>query len=102
MGKKSTFRSFACDTCDSPLCDQLVFLYSWLKREREDLFDSSSLEEGTWYLDRSKGFGTIKRDGSGRFPAIQPVLKDLKDEASLTEMSKTLEKYIFKHLESIF
>lgn len=99
--KKSTFRCFANGGCDSPLCDQLVFLYEWLKESKPDLLDEGTQDPGTWYLDREKGFTVIKRDGTGRFPAIQPVLKHPKEENSLIDMRKATEAYIIKHLEAM-
>ena len=32
--KKSTLKAFAFGGCDSPLCDQLLFLYEWLRVEK--------------------------------------------------------------------
>jgi hypothetical protein len=57
--KKGTLTAFAFGGCDSPLCDQLIFLYLWLKTNMPD-----DIEEkvGKWNLNKVKGFTEIKDD----------------------------------------
>merc|ERR1712019_155446 len=43
--KKTIIRTFAFGGCNSPLCDQVLFLYEWLLRERPDWLLAS---EGKW------------------------------------------------------
>jgi len=101
--KKSTLVAFAFSNCDSPLCDQLVFLYEWLEVKipvaiKPDL-------PGVWVFDRKKGFTQIvpKDAGDeGRILAIQPVLLDPYDEDYLTKMREALQSYLMRHLEMIY
>jgi len=59
-------------------------------------------EYGMWHLNRQKSFTVIKRDDTGRFPAIQPVLlKHAKEESSLIDMRKATEAYIITHLDAM-
>lgn len=94
--KRNTVIAMAYGACDSPICDQLAFLYEWLLKERPD---SLVMVEGNWYFDREKGFTSIKQDGTGSFRAIQPMLLDPLDEALLVKMRNALEEYFLRHLQ---
>lgn len=99
--KHTTLLSMAYGGCDSPLCDQLLFLYEWLMKN-----ESSSLKvtEGFWNFDKAKGFTSVVQEDNGMFRAKQPVLVNPKDEELLVRMRDALETYLMQHLNvhSIF
>lgn len=92
--KKTTLRAYACGSCDSPLCDQLVFLYQWIKAEMPECLSDQT--PGSWVFDQKKGFTSVSPTADGPFRAIQPTLKEPKDEASLIRMRTALESYVVR------
>jgi len=90
--KKSTIRAFAAGGCDSPLCDQLLFLYLWMSRYRKsDLV----IREGKW---RRNEHGFSEVGPTGLFPAVQPILKDPCDEQALLAMRHALQDGLFRYM----
>jgi len=96
--KHSTVKAFAYGGCDFPLCDQLLFLYEWLKVEKEDWLE---MPQGTWHYDKDKGFTTLMAGGNGGFQAIQPRLAKPKDEMALMAMRMMLESMLLQHLREL-
>mmetsp|Transcript_140937 Transcript_140937/g.244058 ORF Transcript_140937/g.244058 Transcript_140937/m.244058 type:complete len:193 (-) Transcript_140937:94-672(-) len=96
--KKNTVKAYAGNGCDSPICDQLVFLYEWLCAEMPDAM--INLEAGIWVFNKEKGFTTVKPGdiSDGDIKAIQPQLKNPKDEASLMKMRTILEENLLNFL----
>jgi len=96
--KKSTFKAFACGGCDSPLCDQLLFLYEWACKERSHYLE---IEEGYWHFNAEKGFTEIKSTSDGSpdtFRAIRPKIAHPNQEEELVELRHALHNYLMKHL----
>lgn len=94
--KKSTFLAMAYGGCDAPLCDQLLFLYEWMVQEAPE---SLVATEGYWKFNKEKGFTMVTQEPTGSFRAIQPVLKEPKDEQVLVRMRHALETYFLRHLK---
>lgn len=98
--KKSIVTAFAFGCCDSPLCDQLLFLIEWLKDRQPDALDKK--ETGTWQLD-DKGFtmvkdGRVAADGAA---GVQPVLHEPLNEEVLSSCRNALQEYLLRHLRSL-
>merc|ERR1712039_480520 len=96
MFKKSTIKAFAQGGCDSPLCDELLFLYLWLHEHDKDALD---VETGMWNFDKEKGFTTIQE--TGMFKAIRPKLKNPSDTAMLLKLRSALADELFDHLDRV-
>jgi len=97
--KKSTIVAFATDSCDSPMCDQLLFLYEWLMENEASWLTQG--KQGKWVLDPKRGFTRIDASASGGISAIQPVMVNSQDEFALQKMRVMTEAYVFKHLGSL-
>ena len=73
--KKNTLQSFARGKCDSPLCDQVLFLYLWMKDNRPDWL--AAAPPGAWVCDRNRGYTNVeqRRPDTARqeFLGIQPT-----------------------------
>ena len=87
-----------------PLCDQLCFLYAWLRKERPGALRGGV--EGEWWLDEKSGYTGVcdgRRPSPSRcgIPAIQPCLAEPLDEALLQSMREALETFLLRHLESV-
>merc|ERR1711920_102873 len=95
MFKRSTIKAFAQGACDSPLCDELLFLYLWLREHDTDALD---VDTGMWNLDKENGFTTIQK--TGMFKAIRPKLKHPRDEAMLLKLREAFAKELFLHLDA--
>merc|ERR1712232_1166795 len=93
--KKSTIASFAFKCCDSPLCDQLIFLQEYLMVARQDSLDKTA--PGTWVV-TEKGFTSVKySDGqlsANDVLATQPVLKEPLNESCLAAGRWALQEYL--------
>jgi hypothetical protein len=101
--KKSTFQAYATDSCDSPLCDQLVLLYEWLATDAPGALKDHH-EAGRWVFNREKGFTQVIYGESADaetdyIPAIQPKLLDPRDEKLLGSMRDFLKVSLIEHLE---
>jgi len=97
--KKSTLKAFAAGGCDSPLCDQLLFLAEWLLDEQKTWVTTTS---GAWEFDKDKGFTTIvETPQENAMRGSRPTLSKPKDEASLLQMRAVLEHYLRKHVDSL-
>jgi len=98
--KKNTLRAFADGGCDSPLCDQLVFLYEWLVTEHPEYMDDKP--PGWWHYCNKKCFTYTSEELdtekalSTPFKAIQPTLKSPKDESSLLDMRLALQDTLLR------
>lgn len=98
--KKSTLMAFAKGGCDSPLCDQLLFLHEWLRDEKPQYLNPA--QPGTWVFDQEKGFTKIDAgESSGGVPGLQPTLLKAKDEPALLEMRYALEEHLKRHIGSL-
>ena len=100
--KKSTVPAFAAGSCDSPLCDQLLFLHEWLAKEQPGWL--ASQEIGKWCLDRTSGFTSIRPAdpaASGGIRGVQPVLLNPKDENMLEEIRAVLQQYALQHVQAL-
>jgi len=104
--KKSTLVSFAYDGCDSPLCDQIVFLYEWLTNNGSG---SNALESNRawWHVQHKEGVGvyTYISDESVSpygIQATQPKMRDPYDEEELQGMRKALTDYFLRHLQELY
>ena len=97
--KRSTVASFAAGACDSPLCDQLLFLYEWLKREKPGWLANEEI--GQWCLNRKSGFTSIDRAATDGIRAIQPVLRNANDTAILEEIRGVLQTFALQHVEAL-
>jgi len=98
--KKSTLHAFANGTCDMPLCDQVCFLYEWAQKECPKLLE---YPQGEWWIDPKTGHsGVCDGDHEHKLgvQAIQPVMVNPKDEATLQAFRSALEKYLLRHLSS--
>jgi len=95
--KKNTIKPCAFGGCDSPLCDQLLFLYVWLKANKPEELD---LKEGMWNFTLGKEFVEIKEEGM--FRAMQPVLKNPHKEKALYSMRQALQDHLERHLKWLY
>jgi len=96
--KQSTVRAFAFGGCDSPLCDQLIFLHIWMRHNHPSWL--AAAPHGSWCFDQDKGFTSIKVDGAGT-PGIQPTLATPKDEECLTRLRHTMHTYFLRHMDAL-
>lgn len=94
--KRNTIRAYAGGGCDAPLCDQLVFLYEWLRIELPNTL--AGMTEGTWKFNAEKGFSSVEDGGDGNIRAIQPYLSSPGDETSLMKMRCKLESNLLRFL----
>jgi len=111
--KKSTVQAFAYGACDSPLCDQLLFLFEHLQIHRPDLLSRPSMTPGLWVFNRKSGFTSVDKEklemlrsrgpggGPGGIIAVQPVLRHPKEGQSLNLMRELLQTYLLRHLQSL-
>merc|ERR1711920_671585 len=97
--KKPTFKSFANGTCDCPLCDQLVFIYEFLSKDKPEFL--SAEKRGKWRVDKTTGFTSIDVNASDGVDAVQPTLANPTDQATLEELRKALQTYILLHLRAL-
>lgn len=97
--KKTTVAAFAHGSCDSPLCDQLLFLYEWLVKLQPTWL--AQVSPGSWCVDRATGYTTVKFGVSDGTPAIQPKLAHPKDEAALQGMRAVLQRYCLEHVQAL-
>jgi len=104
--KKSTLRALALGGDDSPLCDQILFLYEWSERFRKELIADN--DPGMWDIDYVKGFTSIKAEvmdpkpSHGQISAKQPALLNPLDELGLDLLRQALSKFFLRHLSSIY
>jgi len=97
--KKNTVKAFADSGCDSPLCDQLVFLAEYLMEKQPEWL---SFSFGAWKLDREKGFTSVEEGpATPHIKGMRPTLSKPKDEPSLQAMREVLEQYLLKHIKSL-
>jgi hypothetical protein len=104
--KKSTVSAFAFGGCDSPLCDQLIFLHEWLCDEMSEALVKPT--PGRWTIVGQKAgqashtavehVGNVSKGGT---LAIQPHLRAPEDEDALKTMRECLENMLLKHLKRI-
>lgn len=111
--KKVTLRAFACDCCDAPLCDQLLFLNVWLKDNQPQAagdgpnaeeFSQTWIrsEEGAWNFNKKWQYTSVDtKPGVPGLRAIQPVMRQAHDVEALYLMSEVLQKYTLGHLEDL-
>ncbi|CAE7030149.1 unnamed protein product [Symbiodinium natans] len=106
--KQSTVKAFALGTCDAPLCDEVCFLFEWcLANCPESLLDAQG-DGGEWWIDPENGFSGIATEAHPAperarrlgVRALQPSMKDPKDQAFLQKMRDVLEEYVLKHMDS--
>jgi len=99
--KKSTIAAFAHGCCDSPLCDQLIFLIEYLKLKRPTALKDT--EVGKWTVNSERGFTAVERSSSlsaDDTRAIQPVLRDHNDMETLKVARIALQHYLLEHLRT--
>lgn len=103
--KKNTMMSFAYGSSDSPLCDQILFLYLWMKEKHPDWLAPAA--EGVWVCDRRSGFTSVEpkvepRDGK-EFLGVQPALAPswVKDEQASKEMRRTIHEQTLTYMRSL-
>lgn len=100
--KKSTLVAFAVGGCDSPLCDQLVFLNEWLVETNPSWVTQ---DVGVWVFDKEKGFTCVRprtaEDDASCIAALQPALTSPKDEAGMWAMRTTLQTYLLQHINCL-
>merc|ERR1712146_30991 len=80
--KQSTIAAFAFGGCDSPLCDQLLFLHEWMEVNMPCSLAKPVV--GGWVFDLAKGFTTIG-DPSVGVLATQPSLSNPNEEWTLNQ-----------------
>lgn len=97
--KKTTIQAFAHGACDSPLCDQLLFVRGFLTVKQPGAL---KLPPGFWRKD-DKGFLTIqnKKEDSLGVRACQPILKQPGDAKLLMQCRKACEHMFFSRLKAI-
>lgn len=99
--KKSTVRAFANGTCDMPLCDQVCFIYEWLRYTQAASISEGA--EGSWWVDPESGYsGVGDSDHPHTFgtPALQPKLAEPMDETVLLDVRTALEEHLLLHLDA--
>jgi hypothetical protein len=97
--KKTTVAAFASGRCDAPLCDQVLFLHEWIAKEQPTWLAQAS--PGSWCMDKTTGFTTVKVGVSEGSLAIQPRLANPKDEAALQEIRAVLQRYCLQHVQAL-
>jgi len=105
--KKSTLQAFAYHACDSPLCDQLLFLYEWLLEKGTSLLAKHDAP-GRWILPEGKKYSIVEpvRDQDYKYlphelRAIQPVLRYPLYKQGLDSMREALNDYLLNHLDAM-
>mmetsp|Transcript_89489 Transcript_89489/g.217084 ORF Transcript_89489/g.217084 Transcript_89489/m.217084 type:complete len:180 (-) Transcript_89489:161-700(-) len=111
--KRLTLRSFACDGCDAPLCDQLLFLNEWVKANQPqapaqyaDLKGVAETwvveEKGVWNLNRVHQYTSVDtKEGMPGLKAQQPLMRHTHDAEALYRMSEALQDYTLNHLSEL-
>jgi hypothetical protein len=101
--KKSTIAAFAFKNCDSPLCDQLIFIMEYMLSHHPKHLTRT--QPGKWNVDEKKGFTSVdngvalsERDTQ----ASQPVLSDPHNEECLKAARIALQDYLMRHLRSVY
>lgn len=97
-GKKPLVQAFAHDEWDGPLYEQLFFLYEFFRPEEPSKFVCA---EGTWRFDATLGATVVDAGRKGAIAALKPALQVPRDEANLKRMSRTMEVYLFNHLNEV-
>jgi len=104
--KKSTLFAFSKGYDDSPLCDQLLFLYEWQQQFSADPNNRVfSMEVGEWKVDPEKGRTQVTKMDQvpmEKVRGFQPVMEDPFDEDSLEKMQNMLQEYLLGHLEWLY
>ncbi|OLP86834.1 hypothetical protein AK812_SmicGene32013 [Symbiodinium microadriaticum] len=106
--KQSTVKAFALGTCDAPLCDEVCFLFEWCLANSPEALMEAAGEGGEWWIDPDNGFsGVVTKDRPAPEKArcldaraLQPSMKDPKDQVILQAMRNVLEEYVLRHLAS--
>lgn len=101
--KKTTVTAFANGSCDTPLCDQVCFVYEWCKRT---CFEELETIEGNWWLNTKNGFtgvaDVIPPDYLDQeIRAVQPCMKDPTNMDLLNRMRSALERLVVYHMSMI-
>lgn len=108
--KKSAIRAFAHGGCDSPFYNELLFLYEWLRAERPE---SLRVAEGSWICVPAAGSSSVKQciqgiqglsmsmslvPGTTSIDAVQPSLRNGRDESVLMDMRNSLLDTLHRRL----
>jgi len=100
--KMVTLRAFACDCCDAPLCDQLLFINEWVKINQPKSFTWVSAEQGAWnYNVKWQCTSVDTRPGMLGIRAVQPVMRQPHDAEALYRMSEALQDYMLGHMADL-
>lgn len=107
--KQGTVRALANRQADGPLCDQLCFLWDYLRltrgEEAAEILDKGPT--GMWTINKERGFSGVRTGGDANpeldmgIQALQPKLRNPRDEATLLMLSDVLEEYLLRHLEQV-
>merc|ERR1712217_467999 len=96
--KKRTLASFAFGGCDSPLCDQLIFLHEWIALRQPEWIDT---HEGEWRFDQEAAHTKVDTSSRRGPQGCQPSLKDPNDETKLNVQRDKLQEYVMRHLHRL-
>jgi len=97
--KKSTIAAFAFGCCDSPLCDQLIFVIEFLKETYPEALKNTA--NGKWTVNAEKGFTSVEAAttlSDGDTWATQPILANHQDLQALNLGRHALQNFLLRHL----
>jgi len=97
--KKSTVRAFVDGGCDSPLCDQLIFLTTWLQAHRPEWL-APALPE-MFRFGRGNRLERADPGSADSFLALQLTLAKPTSEPRLMKLREVLDEWLWDHLDSL-